>query len=77
MQVTIISGSHSADSQSARIAHYLRRHLVTLQFIGDWPVALHDVGARLLFLWQLSCCSLTAKGQAKTRSLLLKPRMQQ
>lgn len=57
MQVTIISGSHSA-----RVAHYLRRHLLTLPLAGDVQVGLQDVGARLLFLWQLGCC-LTATGR--------------
>jgi len=30
MQITIISGSHSVDSQSARVADYLRRRLLDL-----------------------------------------------
>lgn len=52
MQITIISGSHSVDSQSARVADYLRSRLLDLPLGCDVQVGLHDLGAEPLALWQ-------------------------
>lgn len=49
-QVLIISGSHSPDSQSARLASYLRERLQRLEIAGE--VTLHDLGTAPLPLWQ-------------------------
>lgn len=61
MQVAIISGSHTAGSQSARVADYLRGRLMTLALGGDVQVGLHDLGTDPLPLWHPGTSDLTAQ----------------
>ncbi|WXL25950.1 NAD(P)H-dependent oxidoreductase [Ectopseudomonas mendocina] len=51
-EVLIVSGSHSADSQSARLAEYLKNRLMVLDISSACDVKLHDLGSDPLPLWQ-------------------------
>ena len=68
MQIAIISGSHTVDSQSARVADYLRSRLLVLPFACDVQVALHDLGAEPLPLWQPGIPGLTTEQANLCRS---------
>lgn len=61
MRVAIISGGHTAGSQSARVADYLRGRLMALPFCGDMQVGLHDLGAEPLPLWHPGASELTTQ----------------
>jgi NAD(P)H-dependent FMN reductase len=51
-EVLIVSGSHSADSQSARLGEYLKNRLMALGVSNACDVSLHDLGSDPLPLWQ-------------------------
>lgn len=61
MQVTIISGSHTSESQSVRIAEYLRRRLLALELVNNTQVGIHDLGAAPLPLWKPGISGLTSQ----------------
>ncbi|HBB78938.1 MAG TPA: NADPH-dependent FMN reductase [Pseudomonas sp.] len=67
--VLIVSGSHSPDSQSARLADYLCERLQTLEIAGE--VALHDLGTTPLPLWQEGAQYPFAEQAARADALIL------
>ena len=51
-EILIVSGSHSADSQSARLGEYLKNRLKALDICNTGAVKVHDLGSEPLPLWQ-------------------------
>ncbi|UVO16573.1 NAD(P)H-dependent oxidoreductase [Stutzerimonas stutzeri] len=68
-QILIVSGSHSPDSQSARLAGYLRQRLQALEIADE--VALHDLGSAPLPLWQEGVPYPFAAQAASAEALIL------
>ncbi|MCQ4276010.1 NADPH-dependent FMN reductase [Stutzerimonas degradans] len=68
-QILIVSGSHSPDSQSARLADYLRQRLQALEIAEE--VALHDLGGAPLPLWQEGVPYPFAEQAASAEALIL------
>lgn len=64
MQVTIISGSHSSDSQSVKVAKYIRQRILALSLCGNTQINLHDLGAEPLPLWQPGISGFTSDQKA-------------
>lgn len=68
-QILIVSGSHSPDSQSARLAGYLRQRLQALEIADE--VTLHDLGSAPLPLWQEGVPYPLAEQAADAEALIL------
>lgn len=70
-QILIVSGSHSAHSQSACLADYLRKRLSALDICSCENVAVHDLGSDPLPLWQQDFTYPRAAAVAQADALIL------
>lgn len=70
-RIMIVAGSHSAESQSARFAEYLRERLAVLGICGSAAVRVHDLGCEPLPLWQSGAGYPHADAVAQAEGIVL------
>ncbi|KRW60967.1 NADPH-dependent FMN reductase [Pseudomonas sp. TTU2014-080ASC] len=70
-EIVIVSGSHSPDSQSARLAGYLKARLQELAISAAEDVTVHDLGAEPLPLWQEGARYAHAQSMADADAVIL------
>ncbi|MCU1719051.1 NADPH-dependent FMN reductase [Pseudomonas sp. 5P_3.1_Bac2] len=70
-QILIVSGSHSAGSQSARLGHYLGERLSALGICASAGVKVHDLGSQPLALWQEGAAYPRADDAANADAVIL------